>query len=168
MNQSQKEKIKKFVEILEKVSYSKNPFAKNEKFYDLGLIIREKRVEFDFDDFKSAVENRGKYNFFTIDKNISENDFLKFLVETLKAKKSPVIEIKNDLKGRCLTQLKRLAELNKIQILNFDYQGETKEIFNLKLPNESRIIVIIDRDTLEKKITYPYFLRFFGPKLILK
>jgi len=168
MIQSQEEKIKKFVEVLEKVSHFKNPFAKNEKFYDLGLIIKEGGVKFDFDDFKNVVEDREKYSFFAIDKNTSENDFLKFLVETLEAKKSPVIEIKDDLKGRCLTQLKRLAELNKIQILNFDYQGETKEVFNMKLPKESRIIMVISRNTLEEKITYPRFLQCFGPKLILK
>ena len=168
MIQSQEEKIKKFVKVLKKVSYSKNPFDKNEKFCDLGLIIKERGVKFDFDDFKNVAEDREKYNFFIIDKNTSEGDFLKFLVETLEAKKSPVIEIKDDLKGRCLTQLKRLAELNKIQILNFDYQGETKEVFNMKLPKESRIIMVISRNTLEEKITYPRFLQCFGPKLILK
>lgn len=167
MTTLQKEKIKKFVEVLDKISHTKLPFAKNEKFYDLGLIIREKGAKFGFDDFKKAVGELEKYKFFTIDKNIYENDFLKFLVETLETKKWPVIEIKDDLKGICLTQIKRLSELNSIQLLNFEYKGETKEVFNLKLSEKSRIIVIIDRDVLEKKIIYSHFLQFFGPKLTL-
>ena len=167
MTQSQKEKIKKFVEILDKISYSKLPFAKNEKFYDSGLLIREKGVKIDFNDFKKAVEESRKYKFFTVDKKTYQDNFLKFLVETLEAKKWPIIEIKEDLKGRSLTSLKRLSELNSIQLLNFEDKGKLKEVFNLKLPKESRIVVIIDRDILEKNITYPYFLQFFGPKLVL-
>jgi hypothetical protein len=46
MTQSQKEKIKQFAEILDKISHTKLPFAKNERFYDLGLIIREKGLRF--------------------------------------------------------------------------------------------------------------------------
>lgn len=160
MTQSQKEKIKKFVEILDKVSHPNLPWAKNEKFYDLGLIIGEKGVKFGFDDFKKAVGDARKYRFFTINRKSEQDDFLKFLVETLEAKKWLVIEIKDDLRGKCLTQLKRLSELNSIQLLN-------KEVFNLKLPEESRIVVIIDRDILEKKISYPYFIQLFGPKISL-
>lgn len=167
MTQLQKEKIKKFVEVLDKVSHPNLPWAKNEKFYDLGLIIREKEVKIDFNDFKKIVGETSKYKFFTIDKKSYQDDFLKFLVETLEAKKWPVIEIKDDLRGKSLTSFKRLSESNSIQLLNFEYKGETKEVFNLRLPKESRIVVIIDRDILEKKITYSHFIQFFGPKLVL-
>ena len=105
MTTLQKEKIKKFVEVLDRVFHPNLPFAKNEKFYDLGIIIREKGVKFGFDDLKKVVGESGKYKFFAIDKNTYENDFLKFLVETLEAKKWPII----DAIIERLTQLLRVS-----------------------------------------------------------
>jgi hypothetical protein len=153
-----REKLKTFIHLLQKVQ--KQP----SQTFDLGLIVKELEsqieVEEIFEEIKKIVDiERIVYN-----ETIFDEDVIDKIVNTFQKNKWVFLEIKKDIGSHLLNQLKHLANHNFLQLI--DYQG--KDIFEMKMPENSRVIVFAERDFIENKISYPHFYRLFGPTLSLK
>jgi len=152
------EKLKMFIRLLQKVR--KQP----SRTFDLGLIVKEPKSKASkkeiFDEIKEIVDIEEM----TYEQPLSDEDVIDKIVEIFRKEKWLFLEIKKDMGSLLLNQLKHLANYNSFQL--FDYQG--KDVFEMKLPENSRIIVFAERDFIENKISYPHFYRLFGPTLSIK
>ena len=135
-----KEKLKLFIHLLQKVQKPLN------ETFDLGLIVKEPESEISsnriFEEIKQIV---------AIEKIINAFEKGRWIF----------LEIKKDIGSLLLNQLKHLVNYNALQLI--DYRG--KEIFEMKMPEDSRVIVFAERDFIENKINYPHFYILFGPTL---
>jgi hypothetical protein len=153
-----KEELNMFVRLLQKVQRQPN------RTFDLGLIVKEPKSQIDaqkvFEEIKKIIDiERIIY-----DEAIFDEDVIDKIVNAFSKNKWVFLEIKKDIKSPFLNQLKHLANYNSLQLI--DYRG--KDIFEMKMPENSRIIVFAERDFIENKISYPHFYRLFGPTLSLK
>jgi len=128
------------------------------------LIVKEPKsqieVEKVFEEIKKVVDiERIVY-----DETIFDEDVIDKIVEAFQKNKWVFLEIKKDIDSPLLNQLKHLANYNSFQLI--DYRG--KDVFEMKMPENSRVIVFAERDFIENKISYPHFYRLFGPTLILQ
>lgn len=116
--------------------------------WSLGLIIGSGQA-LDFNALGEKIEKIKINSALTIEKIIKKS------AKAIKEKKWLILEIKSDLPPELFKQLKLLSEQNRLQSPN----GES-----IRLTDETRIVVLIDRETLktvEKK--YPDFKYLFGP-----
>lgn len=116
--------------------------------WSLGLIIGSVG-NFDFSAPGEKVEK------IKINSALTTEKIVKKMTKALKEKKWMILEIKDDLASEMFSQLKLLSEQNRMQ----SPDGEV-----VRLADETRVIVLIDRETLkaiEKK--YPDFKYLFGP-----
>jgi hypothetical protein len=153
-----KNELNTFIHLLQKVFIQKQPV------FDLGLIVKESKNQIEvkkvFEEIKKIVDiERIVY-----DETISDEDAINKIIDAFQKNKWVFLEIKKDIGSLLLNQLKHLANYNSFQLI--DYQG--KDIFEMKIPENSRVIVFAERDFIENKITYPHFYRLFGPTLSLK
>ena len=153
-----KEKLNTFIQLLRKVQ------KQSSRTFDLGLIVKEPNSEIDvneiFDEVKKLVPvERIVYNESAIDEDIFEK-----IIKAFEENKWIFLEIKKDISSPLLNQLKHLANYNSLQLI--DYQG--KDVFEMKMPESSRVIIYVERDFIENKIAYPHFYRLFGPTLSIK
>ncbi|MCD6148417.1 hypothetical protein J7J18_03535, partial [bacterium] len=98
------------------------------------------------------------------DESIFDEDVIKKIIELFEKGKWIFLEIKKDIGSLLLTQLKNLSNHNFLQLV--DYQG--KDLVEIKIPEDSRIIIFVERNFIENKISYPHFYRIFGPTLSIK
>jgi len=158
MKNMDKEKLSMFIHLLQKVQKQPN------QTFDLGLIVEELgsqiEVEEVFEEIKKIVDTER----IVYDEKIFDEDVIDKIVDIFRKNKWVFLEIKKDIKSPLLNQLKHLANHNCLQLI--DYQG--KDIFEMKMPENSRLIVFAERDFIENKISYPHFYRLFGPTLSLK
>ena len=157
----QEEKLRYFLESVNQITHPVAP-EYSEMLYDLGLIIFEDNSKARVNDILSVFP-KNKVEVLKYDNNQHETPFIEKMVNLLENKKWILIDLKEDPGHNLINQLKHLSESNLMQLL--DYKG--KEVYNLKLPLESRIIAVVQRDFLEKEISYPYFLDIFGPIISL-
>jgi hypothetical protein len=153
-----KEELNIFIHLLQKVFTQKQPP------FDLGLIVKEPQSRIGakkvFEEIKKIVDiERIVY-----DETIFDEDVINKIVDAFQKNKWVFLEIKKDIGSPLLNQLKHLANHNFLQLI--DYRG--KDVFEMKMPENSRMIVFAERDFIENKISYPYFYRLFGPTLSLK
>jgi len=153
-----KEELNMFVRLLQKVQRQPN------QTFDLGLIVKEPKNQINaqkvFEEIKKIIDiERIIY-----DEAIFDEDVIDKIVNAFSKNKWVFLEIKKDIKSPFLNQLKHLANYNSLRLI--DYRG--KDIFEMKMPENSRIIVFAERDFIENKISYPHFYRLFGPTLSLK
>lgn len=153
-----KTELNTFINLLQKVRKEPN------KTFDLGLIIKEpqsnEKVEEIFNELKNIVEiERIIY-----DKLIMDEEVFEKMIEVFQKGKWIFLEIKKDISSPLLNQLKHLANYNSFQLLGF----KGKNVFEMKMPENSRLIVFVERDFVENKISYPHFYTLFGPTLTLK
>jgi len=154
MNQ---EKLNTFIRLLQKCQ--KQP----SRTFDLGLIVKETKSQINekeiFDQIKKMLPiEKVIYNKSSLDEDVIEK-----LIDAFKKEKWVFLEVKKDINSPLLNQLKHLVNSNTLQLI--DYQG--KDVFEMKMPENSRMIVFAERDFIENKITYPHFYRLFGPTLSL-
>lgn len=153
-----REKLKTFIHLLQKVQ--KQP----SKTLDLGLIVKEPKTKISstkvvLEAIKKVVDiERIIYN-----KSCFDEEVIEKIVNIFEKDKWVFLEIKKDIGSPLLNQLKHLANYNSFQLL--DYKG--KDVFEMKIPENSRLIVFAERELIENKITYPHFYRLFGPTLSL-
>ena len=155
MNQ---EKLNTFIRLLQKCQ--KQP----SRTFDLGLIVKETKSQINekeiFDQIKKMLPiEKVIYNKSSLDEDVIEK-----LIDAFKKEKWVFLEVKKDINSPLLNQLKHLVNSNTLQLI--DYQG--KDVFEMKMPENSRMIVFAERDFIENKIIYPHFYRLFGPTLSLK
>jgi hypothetical protein len=153
-----KEKLKTFIRLLQKVK--KQP----SQTFDFGLIVKEPKSKISSDGILKAAKKIIDIEKIAYDKSSIDEGVMENLVNVFKKGKWVFLEIKKDISSPLLNQLKHLANFNSFQLL--DYKG--KDIFEIKMPENSRVIVFAERDFIENKVSYPHFYRLFGPTLSIK
>jgi hypothetical protein len=153
-----KKELDTFIRLLQKVFTQKQPA------FDLGLIVKERKSRIEvkkvFEEIKKIVDIEKV----VYDETIFDEEVIDKMVDTFQKNKWVFLEIKKDINSPLLNQLKHLANYNSFQLI--DYQG--KDVFEMSVPEKSRIIIFAERDFIENKISYPHFYRLFGPTLILQ
>ena len=153
-----KEKLEKFIRLLQKVR--KQP----SQTFDLGLIIKEPKSKASFESIFRDIKKKLDIKKITYDKKIIDEDIIEELIDSFKKEKWVFLEIKKDIGSLFLNQLIHLSNRNFLQLLNYNNQ----DVFEIKMPENSRIIIFTERDFIKNKITYPHFYRLFGPTLSIK
>ena len=153
-----KEKLNMFIRLLQKVR--KQP----SRTFDLGLIVKERESKVNLAEISEAIREMVDIKEIIYDDAVLDEDIIESFVNTFQKNKWVFLEIKKDIGSLLLNQLKHLANHNFLQLL--DYQG--KDVFEMKMPENSRVIVFAERDFIENKISYSHFYRLFGPTLSLK
>jgi len=153
-----KNELNTFIRLLQKVFTLKQPP------FDLGLIVKESKSQIEVKEVFEEIKKIVDIERIVYDETIFDEDAIDKIVDTFQKNKWVFLEIKKDIGSPLLNQLKHLANYNSFQLI--DYQG--KDIFEMKMPENSRMIVFAERDFIENKISYPHFYRLFGPTLILQ
>lgn len=153
-----KEKLKTFLRLLKKTFIFKSPA------FDLGLIVKEPKCKINPSKIFQEIKKEVEIEKVVYDENVSDDDIIDKLVEIFDRGKWVFLEIKKDIKSPLLNQLKHLANHNFLQLI--DYQG--KDLVEIKMPENSRVVVFAERDFIENKISYPHFYRLFGPTLSIE
>jgi hypothetical protein len=152
------EKLNTFIRLLQKVK--KQP----SQTFDLGLIVKEPKSTTSSNKVLKATKKIIDIEKIVYDKSSIDGDIIENLVNVFTKDKWVFLEIKKDISSPLLNQLKHLANFNSFQLL--DYKGEN--VFEMKMPENSRLIIFAERDFIENKISYPHFYRLFGPILSLE
>jgi len=153
-----KERLNIFIRLLQRVFVQKKPVL------DLGLIVKEPKSRVSSEKIFNEIKKIVKIEKIIYDKSLFDEDVIEKLINAFKKGKWVFLEIKTDTGRPLLNQLKHLANSNILQLI--DYHG--KDVFEMKMPENSRVIVFVERDFIENKITYPHFYRLFGPTLSLE
>jgi hypothetical protein len=153
-----KEKLNTFIHLLQKVQ--KQPT----QTFDLGLIVKELESQIGVEEVFEEIKNFVNIERIVYDETIFDGDVIDKIVDAFQKNKWVFLEIRKDIGSPLLNGLKHLANHNLLQLI--DYQG--KDVFEMKMPEDSRVIVFAERDFIESKISYPHFYRLFGPTLSLK
>lgn len=162
LDTKQEEKIKYFLEALNKVKSSSSGIGR-EVLFDLGLVVTEDSSQAKIEDLLRFF-SQDKAKILKYDNDKYENPFIEELTQLIENKKWVLIDLVEDPGHQMINQLKNLANSNIMQILDY----KDKEIFNPKLSEESRIVVVVKRDFLENEISYPNFTSIFGPQISLE
>lgn len=151
-----KEKLKQFIQLLKNV--------KHRNLFDLGLIVKEPESKIESEDILKEIQKEVPIERLVYDEEITDEGTIEKIIRAFKEEKWFFLEIKKDIKSPLLNQLKHLANYNSFQLI--DYKGQ--DIFEIKIPKNSRLIVFAERDFIENKISYPHFYTLFGPTLSIK
>ncbi|MEO0100996.1 MAG: hypothetical protein ABIK84_01180 [candidate division WOR-3 bacterium] len=151
----EKEKLKQFLELLQRIKHPQK------RTFDLGLVVKESKSEVKSDEVFKEIQKEIKIEKVVYDEKVFDDDVIEQIINLFKDKKWVFLEIRKDIKSPLLNQLKHLANYNSFQLI--DYKGQ--DVFEMKMPEESRLIVFAERDFIENKISYPYFYTLFGPIL---
>ena len=154
----EKQKLNTFIHLLQKVFTQKQPV------FDLGLIVKESKSQIEVKKVSEEIKKFVDIERIVYDEKIFDEDVIDKIVDTFSKNRWVFLEIKKDIGSHLLNQLKHLANYNSFQLI--DYQG--KDIFEMKMPENSRLIVFAERDFIENRISYPHFYGLFGPTLSLK
>jgi len=152
------EELNHFFDVLEKVSAPSDPREPGKLVFDLGLVIFEPNSPFEAEDIFSLFP-KGKSRLFRLNNSYAFDDFLKELVIANRESQWLLVDCQADPAPTIIGILKQLSEDNAFTISHF----ENQEVFRMKLNSQTRIIFCIDSELLETKITYPFFMNFFGP-----
>jgi len=153
-----KEELKMFIRLIQKTR--KQP----SQTFDLGLIVKEPKSQTEAKEIFKEIRKIVDIERVIYDEKIFDENVIDKIVEVFQKNKWVFLEIKKDIGSPLLNQLKHLANYNSFQLI--DCQG--KDVFEMKMPENSRVIVFAERDFIENKIIYPHFYRLFGPTLSLK
>ena len=153
-----KNELNTFIHLLQKVFTQKQPA------FDLGLIVKESKSQIEVKEVFEEIKKIVDIERIVYEETIFDEDTIDKIIDAFQKNKWIFLEIEKDIGSPLLNQLKHLANSNSLQLI--DYQG--KDIFEMKMPENSRVIVFAERDFIENKISYPHFYRLFGPTLSLK
>lgn len=126
-------------------------------YHTSGLIIRKKGTD------NLGVEDIGdslsEYIFLEVNEGIQDRTILEHFKNAFEVKKWLFIYLADGILPKILReQLSRVKDSNTVFI-----QGqEVENTFFGNLPDQSRIVVLIDEENIAK-INYPQFLGLFGP-----
>jgi len=157
ISQTTKEKLKEFFEVLEKVSIPEDPSSRK-LIFDLGLVIFEPTSSLKAEDVFTLLPE-GKARFFGLKDRYDVENFLKALVIANREGQWLLVDCQADPAPGIIGILKQLSEDNSFTVSHF----EEKELFRMELNPKTRIIICVNSDFLETKITYPFFINLFGP-----
>ena len=127
-----------------------------EGIFDMGLIISKsvpKKSELD-QFFPKGIQ----HEVISVGKESFPDDVIAEILDAFQDKKWVVISLEDGvLPGRLYNQLRLLATLNRIQIMNLTGKNEA----NVRQPKESRVVLVSSKENLEK-IENPTFMNLFG------
>lgn len=149
-----KEKLNMFIRLLKQAPVMR-------KTFDLGLIIKEPKSKTEIEEVFSQVKKLVKVEKIIYSQSAIDEDIFEKIIDVFKNKKWVFLEIKKDLTSPFLNQLKHLSNYNSLQLVDY----KRKDLFEMKIPKDCRLIVYGEREFIENKISYPYFYRLFGPTL---
>jgi len=154
------EKLKQFIRLLQKVK------RQPQGVFDIGLIVKEPSAKKSISGEKifREIKNIVPIEKIVYDSSTDDENTIQKLISVFQKKNWAFLEIKKDIGSPFLNQLKHLSNRNFLQILNYNNQ----DVFEIKMPEDTRIVVFAERDFIENKITYPHFYRIFGPTLSIK
>ena len=155
INTIDKEKLKLFIHLLQKVQKPLN------KTFDLGLIVKEPESEISSNRIFEEIKQIVAIEKITYDESSFDEEIIEKIINAFEKGRWIFLEIKKDIGSLLLNQLKHLVNYNALQLI--DYRG--KEVFEMKMPEDARVIVFAERDFIENKISYPHFYILFGPTL---
>ncbi len=153
-----KEKLNTFIYLLQKVQ--KQPSGA----FDLGLIVKEPKSDINSVEVFEVIKKMVKIEKIIYDTSSIDEEIIDKFINVFKKDEWVFLEIKKDISSPLLNQLKHLVNHNSLQLI--DYQD--RDVFEIKMPANSRIIIFTERDFIEEKITYPHFYTLFGPTLNIK
>lgn len=153
-----KERLQQFIQLLQRV---KHPLKHT---FDLGLIVKEPKSEVKKNNLLKEIKKIVSLEDIVYNEEITDETVIEKIINSFEKKKWVFLEIKKDIKSPLLNQLKHLANYNSFQLIDY----KDRDVFEIKMPQESRIIVFGERDFIENKISYPHFYILFGPTLSLK
>lgn len=151
-----KKEIEEFFEVLEKVAAPSDPRSRK-PVYDLGLVIFDKASKEGSREIFNLLP-KGKARFFLLNIPYGYDDFLKELVIAIREGQWLVVDCQADPSPTIIGILKQLSEDNAFTVTHFEGKG----LFRMELNPKTRIIFCLNSEFLETKITYPYFMNFFG------
>jgi len=154
-----KEKLNSFIKLLQK-SHRISILPS----FDLGLIVKEKTSKINNEEIFDEIKKIVPVEKIIYDESTFDEDIISKIIDIFKKNKWIFLEIKKDIQSLLLNQLKHLANHNFLQLI--DYKG--KDLVQIKMPENCRIIVFAERDFIENKISYPHFYRLFGATLSIK
>ena len=155
----EKSDTKMFFDVLEK-SASFDPREPQKMLVDSGLVVLKKNSSAKVRQIISLLP-KGKAILMKLDNPYFADEFLKKLVMVNREGQWLIVNCSCDPAPMVIQILKQINQGNKFTIPNF----EGKELFTMRMNSESRVVFMIGNDTLEKEITYPYFMDLFGPIL---
>ncbi len=126
-------------------------------YYTSGLIIRKKGT--DNLGVSDIGDSLSEYIFLQVDESIQDKIILEHFKKVFEEKKWLFIHLADGILPKLLReQLSRLKDSNTVFI-----QGQSVEdTFFGNLPDQTRIVVLIDEENIAK-VDYPQFLGLFGP-----
>ncbi len=148
-----KERLKDFILSLQKV------YKQPKRTFDLGLIVKEPKSKITSENVFNEIKKIVPIEKIIYDERTLDEEVMEQIVNIFEKEKWVFLEIKKDIGSPILNQLKHLANYNSFQIL--DFRGQ--EVFEMKMPENSRVIVFSERNFIENKINYPHFYTLFGP-----
>lgn len=155
----EQEKLNTFIRLLRKTHRISaiSPF-------DLGLIVKEPKSNINPKVIFGKIKKNVDIEQIIYDEAAIDEDVIEKIIELFEKGKWVFLEIKKDVSSPLLNQLKHLANHNFLQLI--DYKG--RDLVQIKIPENSRVIIFAERDFIENKISYPHFYRLFGPTLSIK
>lgn len=148
MNNQTKQQLKSFF------NFNNNP-------QDIGLVIVESKEKMPDEKFWHELDSNIIYHI--VDSPESTDKFLNKLIQAQKQNKKIVIELKIDPYPTTINILKEISQFGKINVKN--EKGYTNETINIK---PGSIIVVAERNFIEKEISYPNFYNLFDSAFSLK
>lgn len=158
----QRKEIKEFFEVIERVTH-RWPLASLRELYDMGLIILEPNASLQAKDIANLLP-KGRTLFYTLKNSYEYEEFSKKLVTANREGQWFVVNCQADPAPTIITILNQISEENAFTLTHF----EGKDLFQMELHPKTRIVFLINSQTLETEITYPYFLSLFGPVIRVK
>lgn len=146
----QKETIRKFFEAVENVSHGPGGI------HDLGLVISDNLKSKDL--VKFAPQSK-EVEIFDLSEKSDSREFLKSLITIFEDKKWLLVNLEDGyLPSAIYGQFRLLSTNNHLQIFDLG----AKEKMDFKMPKESRIVILANKDSMAK-INNPNFINLFGP-----
>ena len=149
INKTNKEKVKKFYQVLLKIQPSSGK--------DIGLILIEKET---LADLISLTPNSNQTATFELDKNTYITEFIEDLAEALKRKKMVFLRLHDYLDPSIYNQLYLIYKAGRM-----DFPKLEKDIV-FDVPKESCLILVSTDEEIEK-LNYKNLFNIVGPVLRL-
>lgn len=126
--------------------------------FDMALVVKKKNQ--DTKEFLGLLPPERDGIIFTYDETAHPDDALKALLNAFENKKWFFLHVERDnISGRVYNQLRLLASINRIQIAHLI--GSEEEVAEKKQPPQSRVVITVTKNTLEK--LEHHIMQLFGP-----
>lgn len=149
-------KIKDFLQALDLVKRPPNDLC------DHGLILKNENSAYSLAEIIDMVkEQKNNIDYISYDNENYDEKIIELLLQSFNKGNWVFLHLKKNLGALLIRQLKSLLNNGELQEVKY---GE-KSFYSVKQPAACRIIVLADRNFVEKEMDYKDFYSFFGPIL---